>query len=163
MPVLQSTLWRGHTCMNEWSYTSTTPTCLHGMNWGNLSDIRPWWDYITSPFAAFHITFKHSPTIRYWTSGDIIPCSLVDAYQCLGGIHCLHGFSLLKTEGAGKVIPIYQLQSITYQPRTLTCNAVAYRGGGFGVFNGLGCSTTPPRNSEGRPKLCQTQPNCENC
>jgi len=119
--------------VNEWSYTSTPPTCLHGMNRGNLSDIRPWWDYITSSFAAFHITFKYSPTIRYWTSGDIIPCSLVDAYQCLGEIHCLQGFSLLKTEGAGRVIPIYQLQGIIYQPKTLTCSAVAYQGGG-GVF-----------------------------
>ena len=27
---------------------------------------------------------------------------------------------------------------------------------------GLGCST-PPRNSEGPPKSCQTQPDCENC
>jgi hypothetical protein len=31
---------------------------------------------------------------------------------------------------------------------------VAYRGGG---------STPPPRNSEGPPKSCQTQPDCENC
>ena len=29
--------------------------------------------------------------------------------------------------------------------------------GGFGVFN------PPPRNSEGPPKSCQTQPDCENC
>jgi len=29
---------------------------------------------------------------------------------------------------------------------------------------GLGCSTPPPpRNSEGPPKSCQTQPDCENC
>ena len=33
---------------------------------------------------------------------------------------------------------------------------VAYWGGG------LGCSN-PPRNSEGPPKFCQTQPDCENC
>jgi len=26
-----------------------------------------------------------------------------------------------------------------------------------------GGSNTPPRNSEGPPKLCETQPNCENC
>ena len=31
---------------------------------------------------------------------------------------------------------------------------VAYRGG-------LGCSTPHPRNSEGPPKACQTQPHCE--
>jgi len=30
-------------------------------------------------------------------------------------------------------------------------------GGGVGVFN------PPPRNSEGRPKSCQTQPDCANC
>ena len=35
--------------------------------------------------------------------------------------------------------------------------SVAYRGGG-----GLGCSN-PTRNSEGPPKSCQTQPDCENC
>ena len=29
--------------------------------------------------------------------------------------------------------------------------------GGFGVFK------PPPQNSEGRPKSCQTQPDCENC
>jgi hypothetical protein len=29
--------------------------------------------------------------------------------------------------------------------------------GGFGVFN------PPPRNFEGPPKSCQTQPDCENC
>ena len=29
-------------------------------------------------------------------------------------------------------------------------------GGGVGV-------QTPPQNSEGPPKLCQTQPDCENC
>jgi len=34
-------------------------------------------------------------------------------------------------------------------------DAVAYRGGS------LGCSN-PPRNSEGPPKSCQTQPDCEN-
>ena len=28
---------------------------------------------------------------------------------------------------------------------------------------GLGGSTPPPRNSEGPPKSCQTQPDCENC
>jgi len=28
---------------------------------------------------------------------------------------------------------------------------------------GLGSSNPPPRNSEGPPKSCQTQPNCENC
>ena len=36
---------------------------------------------------------------------------------------------------------------------------VAYWGGGgeeFGVLK-------PPRNSEGPPKSCQTQPDCENC
>jgi len=32
-------------------------------------------------------------------------------------------------------------------------NAVAYRGGGV---------NPPPRNSEGSPKSCQTQPDCEN-
>ena len=31
-------------------------------------------------------------------------------------------------------------------------------GGGVGVFN-----TSPLRNSEGPPKSCQTQPDCENC
>jgi len=37
---------------------------------------------------------------------------------------------------------------------------VAYRGVGVG----LGCSTPPrPRNSEGPPKSCQTQPDRENC
>jgi len=36
--------------------------------------------------------------------------------------------------------------------------AVAYRGG-----RGLWGSTPPPRNSEGPPKSCQTQPDCENC
>ena len=35
---------------------------------------------------------------------------------------------------------------------------VAYRGGG-----GLRGSTPPPRNSEGPPKSCQTQSDCENC
>ena len=36
--------------------------------------------------------------------------------------------------------------------------AVAY------LWGGLGCSTPPPpRNSEGPPKSCQTQPDCENC
>ena len=35
--------------------------------------------------------------------------------------------------------------------------SVAYRGGG------LGRSNPPPRNSEGPPKSCQTQPNCKNC
>ena len=30
------------------------------------------------------------------------------------------------------------------------------RGGGFGVFE-------PPRNYEGPPKSCQTEPDCENC
>jgi len=35
-------------------------------------------------------------------------------------------------------------------------NTVAYREGGL---EGL----TPPRNSEGPPKSCQTQPDCENC
>ena len=30
--------------------------------------------------------------------------------------------------------------------------------GGFGRFN-----PPPPRNSEGPPKSCQTQPDCENC
>ena len=35
------------------------------------------------------------------------------------------------------------------------CESVAYRvGGGF---------NPPPRNSEGPPKSCQTQPYCENC
>jgi len=52
-----------------------------------------------------------------------MPCSLVDAYQCLGGIHCLQGFSLLKTEGAGTVIPIYQMQGNIYQTKTLTFSA----------------------------------------
>ena len=28
---------------------------------------------------------------------------------------------------------------------------------------GLGCSNPPLRNSEGPPKSCQTQPDCENC
>ena len=36
-------------------------------------------------------------------------------------------------------------------------SAVAYRGGVFGGFN------PPPRNFEGPPKSCQTQPDCENC
>ena len=36
--------------------------------------------------------------------------------------------------------------------------AVAYRGGEFGVFE-----NPPPRNSEGPPKSCQTQSDCENC
>jgi len=49
-----------------------------------------------------------------------MPCSLVDAYHCLGGIHCLQRFSLLEMEGAGTVIPIYELQGITYQPKTST-------------------------------------------
>ena len=39
-----------------------------------------------------------------------------------------------------------------------TWRSVAYRGGG----GFLGCSAPPPRNSEGPPKLCQTQPDCEN-
>ena len=33
--------------------------------------------------------------------------------------------------------------------------SVAYRGGVWGVH-------PPPRNSEGPPKSCQTQPDCEN-
>ena len=33
--------------------------------------------------------------------------------------------------------------------------SVAYRGG-------LGCSNPPHQNSEGPPKSCQTQPDCEN-
>jgi len=36
-------------------------------------------------------------------------------------------------------------------------SAVAYRGG-LG-----GSNPPPPRNSEGHPKSCQTQPDCENC
>jgi len=36
--------------------------------------------------------------------------------------------------------------------------SVAYQGEGFGVFK-----PPLPRNSEGPPKSCQTQPNCENC
>jgi len=34
---------------------------------------------------------------------------------------------------------------------------VAYRGEGVGVFK------PPLRNSDGPPKSCQTQPDCENC
>ena len=50
--------------------------------------------------------------------------------------------------GAGKICSRF---SITGQ------GAVAYRGGVWG------CSNPPPRNSEGPPKSCQTQPDCENC
>jgi len=38
----------------------------------------------------------------------------------------------------------------------LLFHPVAYRG------RGLGCSN-PAWNSEGPPKLCHTQPDCENC
>jgi len=37
------------------------------------------------------------------------------------------------------------------------CVSVVYRGGVLGWFK------PPPRNSEGPPKLWQTQPDCENC
>ena len=39
--------------------------------------------------------------------------------------------------------------------------SVAYRGGGGGL--GWGVQPPPPRNSEGPPKSCQTQPDRENC
>jgi len=42
--------------------------------------------------------------------------------------------------------------------RAVSANSVAYRGGGLG-----GGVQPPPPNSEGPPKSCQTQPDCENC
>ena len=36
------------------------------------------------------------------------------------------------------------------------------RSGQWHTEGGLGCSTPPPRNSEGPPKSCQTQSDCEN-
>ena len=48
------------------------------------------------------------------------------------------------------------------KPNT-TAWAVAYRGGGVGVGVGWGWGLNPPLNSEGPPKSCQTQPDCENC
>ena len=36
-------------------------------------------------------------------------------------------------------------------------------GSGVPGGGGLGCSNLPTRNSEGPPKSCQTQPDCENC
>ena len=42
---------------------------------------------------------------------------------------------------------------------------VGKRGGQWRTegWGGLRCSNPPPRNSEGPPKSCQTQPDCENC
>ena len=55
---------------------------------------------------------------------------------------------------------IHNTTKVWNQERSLTLQwywAVAYRGGRVRGFK------TPPRNSEGPPKLCQTQPDCENC
>jgi hypothetical protein len=49
--------------------------------------------------------------------------------------------------------PIIQFSSPPIQWRT-------EGGGGGAVWGG---SNSPPRNSEGPPKSCQTQPDCENC
>jgi hypothetical protein len=52
-----------------------------------------------------------------------------------------------------EIVEVSSVEYLAYEQ----LQAVAYRGGG------LGCSTPPPRNSEGPPKSCQTQPDCENC
>jgi len=43
-----------------------------------------------------------------------------------------------------------------------TRKAVRFVGISGVTRGGLGCSTPPPRNSEGPPKSYQTQPDCEN-
>ena len=80
-------------------------------------------------------------------------------------IHC----SVATTTYSGLSVPSYTDSALTtvphflkfpfnaIPPSTFRCSqSVAYRGG-LGVFN------PPPRNSEGPPKSCQTQPDCENC
>ena len=54
------------------------------------------------------------------------------------------------------LVPLYTVQ-YTHAPQVnmLPYSGVPRRGG-------LGCSNPPPRNSEGPPKSCQTQPDCEN-
>ena len=50
--------------------------------------------------------------------------------------------------------------SVAESPYTWCCTCRQWRTeGGGGV--GLGVQTPPPRNSEGPPKSCQTQPDCE--
>jgi len=50
---------------------------------------------------------------------------------------------------------------VGYNKNNKRCTVpVAYRGGGVVVW---GFQPPPPRNSEGPPESCQTQPDCANC
>ena len=68
-----------------------------------------------------------------------------------------------------KFINVIFKQSNCYTTRKRCCHH--YKDQSFNAFNdsgvprGVGVSNppSPPRNSEGPPKSCQTQPHCENC
>ena len=67
------------------------------------------------------------------------------------------GSTWLSLQTAVVFLTLIRLSSVMETYHGFCVVAVAYRGGM------LGCSTPPPRNSEGPPKSCQTQPDCENC
>ena len=103
--------------------------------------------------TLFQIVFLVTHTTR--TIG--FPYTVQRLYQIAGHLFS-RGFSLLSLP------PSFSLQSISrniisMRPRCFLANflqSVTYRGEVWGF-------QPPPRNSEGPPKSCQTQPSCENC
>ena len=63
---------------------------------------------------------------------------------------------------AGRYIASVKLRHVYFAARAASADTNT----ASGVPRGLGWrggSNTPSRNSEGSPKSCQTQPDCENC
>ena len=86
--------------------------------------------------------------------------------------HGAHRYAAIWYAHAGSICLVaypvmdYSLSTVLcILPTLLVVNSFLYLSfSGVTKGGGLGCSNPPPgRNSEGPPKLCQTQPDCENC
>ena len=61
--------------------------------------------------------------------------------------------------GNRDAVPTGRIPTVKITGEIASSTAVAYRGAG--AWGGL--KIPPPRNSEGPPKSCHIQPDCENC
>ena len=88
----------------------------------------------------------------------------------VGTLHLHHtGHLSITRQRSVNVTQLKEIINVIGKAKTLGSDA-SFKEEAFGSVShsqwrtegGLGCST-PPRNSEGPPKSCQTQPDSENC